>query len=353
MSASSAKRLNHPHICTLFDVGENYLAMEFIDGQPVKGPLAVAEVVRLGAQIADALDAAHRKGITHRDLKPGNGLVTKGGVKVIDFGLAKAGPIVRGETDVTLTKPLTSEGTLLGTVPYMSPEQLQGHEAGARSDIFALGCVLYEMLTGKRAFEGKSQVSIMAAILEHEPAPLTEPVVPARLDRIIRRCLRKNPDDRWQSARDIAIELHEPPQPEPVATPAAHSPARLSWMIAVACALAAAATCLLALRSRATGSFAGGAARAEISPPPDRNFSDVGDLATSPDGRTLAFVAKGKPGTADAPRKLVELVVSPGNRNYAVSPDGRRILAVTSMDGGPTPVEVILNWPALAPAEAR
>src|SRR5262245_60799571 len=213
--AKTIASLNHPHICTLHDVGENYLVMEDIEGAPLKGPLPVAEVVRLGAQIAEALDAAHRKGITHRDLKPGNVLMTKAGVKVIDFGLAKAGSPVRGEQDVTLTKPLTSEGMILGTVPYMSPEQLHGQEADGRSDIFALGCVLYEMLTGRRAFEGKSQVSIMAAILEHEPAPLTQPATPAWVDRIIRRCLRKDPEKRWQSALDIATELREPPVTEP------------------------------------------------------------------------------------------------------------------------------------------
>ena len=170
--AKTIASLNHPHICTLFDVGENYLVMEYIEGATLKGPLPLADVIKYGAQIAEALDAAHRKGITHRDLKPGNILITKAGAKVIDFGLAKAAPVARTDNDLTLTKALTGEGTILGTVPYMSPEQLQGQEADARSDIFALGCVLYEMVTGKRAFDGKSQVSIMAAILEHEPAPL-------------------------------------------------------------------------------------------------------------------------------------------------------------------------------------
>ncbi len=207
--AKTIASLNHPHICTLFDVGENYLVMEYIEGATLKGPLPLADVIKYGAQIAEALDAAHRKGITHRDLKPGNILITKAGAKVIDFGLAKAAPVARTDNDLTLTKALTGEGTILGTVPYMSPEQLQGHEADARSDIFALGCVLYEMVTGKRAFDGKSQVSIMAAILEHEPAPINESVVPAWLDRLIRRCLRKSPDERWQNSKDVAIELRE------------------------------------------------------------------------------------------------------------------------------------------------
>src|SRR5689334_10952118 len=234
--AKTIASLNHPHICTLHDIGDNYLVMEYIEGAPVGGPLPVNEVLRLGAQIAAALDAAHRKGITHRDLKPGNILVSKSGAKVIDFGLAKAGTMLRGDLDVTLTRPVTAEGAIVGTICYMSPEQLQGQEADARSDIFALGCVLYEMLTGKRAFDGKSQVSIMAAILEHEPATLrdVQPLTPEWLDRIIRRCLRKNPDERWQSAGDIALELREPPVVSaPVVSPAV-APRRWPWMAAAA-----------------------------------------------------------------------------------------------------------------------
>ena len=210
--AKTIASLNHPNICTLHDVGPDYLVMEYIEGRPLEGPLLLPEVIRLGSQIAEALDAAHRKGITHRDLKPGNIMITKSGVKVIDFGLAKSDPIILGETAATLVKSITAEGTMLGTVHYMSPEQLHGQDVDSRSDIFALGCVLYEMLTGKRAFEGKSAASIMAAILEKEPALLSavQPLEPVWLDRIIRRCLRKNPDERWQSAKDVAIELREP-----------------------------------------------------------------------------------------------------------------------------------------------
>ena len=154
--AKTIASLNHPNICTLHDVGPDYLVMEYIEGRPLEGPLPLPEVIRLGSQIAEALDAAHRKGITHRDLKPGNIMITKSGVKVIDFGLAKSDPIILGETAATLVKPITVEGTMLGTVHYMSPEQLHGQDVDTRSDIFALGCVLYEMLSGKRAFEGKS-----------------------------------------------------------------------------------------------------------------------------------------------------------------------------------------------------
>ena len=285
--AKTIASLNHPHICTLFDVGENYLVMEFIDGQPVKGPLPVGEVVRLGAQIAEAIDAAHRKGITHRDLKPGNVLVTKAGsAKVIDFGLAKGGSPVRGEADLTLTKPLTAEGTILGTVPYMSPEQLQGHEADARSDIFALGCVLYEMLTGKRAFEGKSQVSIMAAILEHEPAPLSQAVVPAWLDRIVRRCLRKNPEDRWQSARDIAIELRDPLVNESIAAQSARTPT-MTWVAMGLLTLAVLGLGWSALRAPRTETPNHWMA---VPPPEGASFSNSSPIL-SPDGRMLTIPA--------------------------------------------------------------
>jgi len=282
--AKTIASLNHPHICTLFDVGENYLVMEHIEGVPIKGPLPVADVIKLGAQIADALDAAHRKGITHRDLKPGNILLTKSGIKVIDFGLAKAGPPVHGQQDVTLTKPLTGEGTILGTVPYMSPEQLQGHEADARSDIWALGCVLYEMLTGKRAFDGASQVSIMAAILEHEPAPLTEPVVPAWLDRIIRRCIRKNPDDRWQNARDVAIELNEPP-------PTARPVIQKHWQWAAVSVVACGALGTLIFYPRSSNIQQREKQVRFTIDPPERLTQN--GFAVSPSGDGIAFIAQG------------------------------------------------------------
>src|SRR5579863_5218786 len=205
--ARAVAALNHPHICTLFDVGPNYLVMEYVEGAPLKGPLPVDEALRLAAQIADALDAAHRKGIVHRDLKPANVMVTKSGVKLLDFGLAKIQTPT--DTEETITKALTNEGTILGTMQYMSPEQLQGKEADARSDIFAFGLVLYEMLTGKRAFQATSQASLIGAILHTEPPPLSTlvPAPPPALERLVRKCIAKDPDNRWQSARDIAGEL--------------------------------------------------------------------------------------------------------------------------------------------------
>src|ERR1700693_4926683 len=168
--AQAIAALNHPHICQIYDVGPNYLVMELVEGAPLRGPLPLEKAIEYAGQILDALDAAHKKGITHRDLKPANILVTKQGIKLLDFGLAKqAGPV--RESDSTVTQGLTGQGQILGTLQYMSPEQLQGKEVDARRDLFSFGCVLYEMLTGKRAFEGASAASVIAAIMESEPAP--------------------------------------------------------------------------------------------------------------------------------------------------------------------------------------
>src|SRR5579864_2051362 len=187
--ARAVAALNHPHICQLYDIGPNYLVFEYIEGEPLKGPLSLEKSLEYAAQICDALDAAHSKKITHRDLKPANILVTKQGVKLLDFGLAKIEkPVAVAQETVTMA--LTSEGQILGTLLYMSPEQLQGKEADSRSDIFSFGCVLYEMITGKRAFDGASAASVIAAILER-PAPSVADVAPAGLDRLLKRCLDK------------------------------------------------------------------------------------------------------------------------------------------------------------------
>src|SRR5437016_7875848 len=176
-------------------------------------PLPLAQVLKYGVEIADALDKAHRTGIVHRDLKPGNIMLTKSGAKLLDFGLAKAAvPLTTGATltaAATRTTPVTQQGTVVGTFQYMSPEQIEGKELDGRSDIFSLGAVLYEMLTGQRAFQGKSQLSGASAILEKEPAPIStiKPLTPPALDRAIRRCLAKDPEDRWQTARDLLLEL--------------------------------------------------------------------------------------------------------------------------------------------------
>jgi eukaryotic-like serine/threonine-protein kinase len=222
--ARAISALNHPHICTLYDVGEHdgagYLVMELVDGTPLAGPIPFERAAAYGVQICSALEAAHRKGIVHRDLKPANILVTKGGVKLLDFGLAKrvagrageageAGGAGGIETEAALTNALTGAHTILGTPQYMAPEQIEGKEADARTDIFAFGCVLYELLTGQKAFDGKTPSSVMAAILATEPRPMKElqPLTPSSIERVVRRCLAKDPDDRWQSARDLRAEL--------------------------------------------------------------------------------------------------------------------------------------------------
>src|SRR5277367_3432732 len=206
--ARAVAALNHSNICTLHDVGPNYLVMEYIEGTTLKGPLPLDQALKYAAQICDALDAAHKKGITHRDLKPANILVTKAGVKLLDFGLAKfstpGSAIQAGEG--TMTMALTGKGEILGTFQYMSTEQVTGQDAGPRSDIFSFGLVLYEMLTGKRAFDGSSPASVIAAIMER-PAPSIATIAPPALDRLLQRCLAKDPDDRWQSAKDLKAEL--------------------------------------------------------------------------------------------------------------------------------------------------
>jgi serine/threonine protein kinase len=168
--AQAIAALNHPHICTLHDIGPDYLVMELVEGKPIAGPLPIDEVLKFAGQILDALDAAHRRGITHRDLKPGNIMLGKNGVKVLDFGLAKFDRSASTLNDATLTMPLTSEGAIMGTLQYMAPEQLEGKEADARSDIFSFGVVLYELIAGERPFTGKTQANLLASIMkDHLP----------------------------------------------------------------------------------------------------------------------------------------------------------------------------------------
>src|SRR5467141_3455696 len=220
--AKAISSLNHPHICALYDVGHqdgtDFLVMEYLEGETLaklleKGLLPLAHVLQYGVEIADALAKAHRQGIVHRDLKPGNIMITKSGAKLLDFGLAKAAaPLATGATlsaAVTRTTPITQQGTIVGTFQYMSPEQVEGKELDARSDIFSFGSVLYEMVTGLRAFPGKSQLSVASAILEKEPGPICtlQPLTPPALERTIRVCLAKDPEDRWQTARDLLLEL--------------------------------------------------------------------------------------------------------------------------------------------------
>jgi predicted Ser/Thr protein kinase len=238
--ARAVAALNHPYICQLYDVGPDYLVMEFIEGSQLKGPLPAGKAAEYAGQILDALDAAHRKGFTHRDLKPANILVTKRGIKLLDFGLAKQTSVI-AESDATLTA-ITQEGQVTGTLQYMPPEQLEGKGADARSDLFAFGCVLYEMLSGTRAFVGSSAASVIAAVLQSEPEPLKS--APA-LDRVIRTCLAKDPDQRFQNAQDLKTALLWAMETGPdVSTKKARTP----WMIAAAMGLIAIAALLYGLR---------------------------------------------------------------------------------------------------------
>jgi len=291
--ARAVASLNHPNICTLFDIGDGYMVMEFIEGETLaerikRGPVPIEQSIALGIQIADALDRAHRAGVTHRDVKPHNIMLTRDGVKLLDFGLAKSNAPKPGHSDETVTQ-LTGEGTVLGTPQYMAPEQFEGKEADARSDIWAFGAVLYEMATGQRAFQGGNYSSLVAAILGSEPAPmLVKPFTPAWLERLVRRCLRKDPERRWQSMRDVVLDLQSPPAAESASVRSSRWP----WVVAAALALLLAVVTGLWLRGRTSDpplpvAFA-------VDPPEQTTLTDVGNgggSAISPDGRNLAFVA--------------------------------------------------------------
>ena len=297
--AKTISQLNHPNICTLYDVGHesgtNYLVMELLDGETLadrigRGPLSLAEVVRYGSQIAEGLDRAHRAGIVHRDLKPGNIMITKSGAKLLDFGLAKAAVLEINPEGATQQKPLTQEGTILGTFQYMAPEQLEGLEADARTDIFGLGAVLYEMVTGKRAFEGKTRTSLIAAIVGGQPPAISalQPLAPTSLEHIITKCLEKDPDDRWQSAHDIAEELKwagsvRSEQLTPRST-------RWLWVAIAFLATVAAASSALYLRQRARK-----AEGFSFSILPPLGYA-IRQPAISPDGREIAFVGRERSG---------------------------------------------------------
>jgi Tol biopolymer transport system component len=301
--ARSISSLNHPNICTLYDVGRqdgvDFLVMEFLEGETLadrlmKGPLPPEQVLKYGVEICEGLEKAHRGGVIHRDLKPGNIMLTKAGAKLMDFGLAKErmSPSLDGSalTAVANGQPLTEEGTIVGTFQYMSPEQLQGHEADARSDIFALGAVLYEMITGKRAFQGKSQISVASAILEKDPDPIasSRPMSPRELDYVVRSCLAKDPEGRFQTAHDVKLQLKWIAEGGSPAGAGGLAPAgrrrleRAGWVVAA----------IFLVLMAGAGVWWGTNHRR----PPAMYFHAAvpfaaNDLALSPDGRMLAMVA--------------------------------------------------------------
>lgn len=230
--ARAIASLSHPHICTLYDVGANYLVMEFIEGRPLQGPLRVETALQYAIQAADALWAAHRQGVVHRDFKPGNVMVAKSGVKLVDFGLAKTVEAAKQEAGEAITQAHQMPGTLR----YMAPEQLESKQADARSDLFAFGLVLHEAITGTPVFAGSSQAGLISAILRDEPPPLVSPhgQVPAALERVVRKCLAKDPEERWQTAADLRDELRwiaqSQPEPSSAATMAPARKSRRRWV---------------------------------------------------------------------------------------------------------------------------
>jgi Tol biopolymer transport system component len=344
--ARAISALSHPNICHLYDIGQqsgiSYLVMEYLEGETLadrlhKGPLQLGQALRIGTEICEGLEKAHRSGVVHRDLKPSNIMLTKSGVKLMDFGLAKA-PVARSGilsgpvgSLATMSQPLTTEGTIVGTIQYMSPEQLEGKEADARSDIFALGAVFYEMVTGKRAFEGKTAASTIAAILAADPKPITsiQPTSPPALDHLIKTCLAKDPDERVQTAHDVKLQLYGLAQTvsssggAAVARPA-RTTNRLPWLLASALVFVV------------VGVAAGWWVSARRTPPPLYFSSPVAlganDVALSPDGRTVALVAY-----SDQSNKFViwrydvgarEATVIPGTEDASHpfwSPDGKAI----------------------------
>src|SRR5215472_6160760 len=289
--ARAVAALNHPHICTLHDVGPNYLVMEYVEGAPLKGPLPLEKAIEYAGQILDALDAAHQKGIIHRDLKPANILVTKQGIKLLDFGLAKQAIPLK---EMDPTRALTEQGQIVGTLRYMSPEQLEGKEADARSDLFSFGCVLYEMLSGKYAFDGLSAASVIAGILEREPAPLAKGPGDATwlFGRLLKRVLAKDPDQRFQTARDLKTALSwVMDQPAVVGA----KPSRRMWVgVATATLVVGALAGSLTVSRLRPPPPEKRPLRVPITPPEGGQFVcglAIGCVALSPDGRTAAFGA--------------------------------------------------------------
>ena len=375
-----------PNICTLYDIGTQdgtqFLVMEYLEGQTlaerlVKGALPVEQVLKIGTEIAQALEKAHQQGIIHRDLKPANIMLTKAGAKLMDFGLAKpkisiaaeaVGPFTPSTPTVNLASltaavsPLTQKGSIVGTFQYMAPELLQGAEADARSDLFSFGCVLYEMITGRRAFEGKSQLSVFSSILEKDPEPISasQPLAPPMLDRVVRACLAKDPADRIQSAHDVAMDLRWVGESATIDSTLTESEKPSSEFKKSWAALAG----MVVLAFVALAGFAGYrwarssadslSLRAEIPPPDKFSLDTTGDAGgmpvLSPQGDKLAFVAHSGETKTLWVRALDSDTAQPleGTQNAMHpfwSPDGRYIgffangkLAKIAATGGPVSV---------------
>ena len=302
--AKTVSSLNHPHICILYDIGHqdgiDYLVMEYLEGDTLaarleKGPLSLEQALPLAIQIADGLEVAHRGGVVHRDLKPANIMLTRSGAKILDFGLARIDKPA-GAEDNTVTAGLTTPGTVLGTFQYMAPEQLEGKDADARTDLFAFGAVIYEMLTGRKAFEGKTQANVISAIMSASPPAMAtlQPLTTPMLERVVKSCLAKDPDARWQSAHDVKLELTW--LVEGVGAPAAVSRPRNRDRVVFAIALVLlviSVSLLLDYFRRAPQPVQ--PVRSSILPPSD-HFFQRGNFSVSPDGTRLAFVAVGTDG---------------------------------------------------------
>jgi len=349
--ARAVSSLNHPNICALYDIGRqdstDYLVMEYLEGQTLakrieQGPMPTPELLRVAIQICEALERAHRQGLIHRDLKPGNVMLTKGGAKLLDFGLAKgAAPAVTDmSSSPTMTQPmvgssrgnqLTVQGTIVGTLQYMSPEQLEGGEADARSDIFSFGATLYEMATGQKAFPAKSQATLIAAIIKEEPRPISElqPMSLPALERIVTTCLSKDPDDRWQSAGDLKRELiwissagSQTGVPAPVV--AQRKSRELTWKILLAVlGLVAAAGIAGSLFYARKASQPLPVIHAEMLPPEGYEFGTIGkdnQFALSPEDEARSVARR-----AAADGRLHGVVIAPigelGNRITAAFAD--------------------------------
>ena len=349
--ARAISGLSHPHICHLYDIGSqggiDFLVMELLDGESLaqrleKGPLPLKQALQYGIEIAAALEKAHKGGIVHRDLKPGNVMLTKSGARLLDFGLAKpvegAAAMAACESVATMSRPLTTEGKIAGTFQYMAPEQVQGREAGVRSDLFALGAVLYEMITGRRAFQGKSQISVMSAILETDPEPVSalQPLSPPALDHVIQRALAKDPEERWQSATDIKAELKWIAAGGSQMSQATPSGLATQWKLLLSWAVASALV-ILALSWVLSRFFPAATpvnrlvAKLVMTPAQDGLASGLlPHIALAPDGSRLVFVASHEGNTLLYVRSMDSFEATPlsgteGAESPFFSPDGQAV----------------------------